>query len=227
MKFRKTLLCSLMLVSSLSMSTMGHAGGIPVIDVASIAQQVQQVAAWAKQYTQMAAQIQNLQEQLQRANGVRGMAGLANNPLSRQYLPADYQTILRDGVGQWSAIRRAAQKFEIGATSLSAASDAAQAFESVAKQAAINRASAEEGYNSASQRFADIQVLLDKVNDAPDAKDMADLQGRIQAESVMMQNEANKLQMLQFLAQSQRDLQTQQAVEISMKSTRLGVPAGW
>jgi type IV secretion system protein VirB5 len=43
----------------------------------------------------------------------------------------------------------------------------------------------------------------------------------------MMQNEANKLQMLQFLAQSQRDLQTQQAVEISMKSTRLGVPAGW
>jgi type IV secretion system protein VirB5 len=216
-----------MLASSLSMSTMGHAGGIPVIDVASIAQQVQQVAAWAKQYTQMAAQIQNLQDQLKRANGVRGMAGMANNPLSRQYLPADYQTILRDGVGQWSAIRRAAQKFEIGATSLSAASDAAQAFESVAKQAAINRASAEEGYNSASQRFADIQVLLDKVNDAPDAKDMADLQGRIQAESVMMQNEANKLQMLQFLAQSQRDLQTQQAVEISMKSTRLGVPAGW
>lgn len=218
MKFRKTLLCSLMLVSSLSMSTMGHAGGIPVIDVASIAQQVQQVAAWAKQYTQMAAQIQNLQDQLQRANGVRGMAGLANNPLSRQYLPADYQTILRDGVGQWSAIRRTAQKFEIGATSLSAASDAAQAFESVAKQAAINRASAEEGYNSASQRFADIQVLLDKVNDAPDAKDMADLQGRIQAESVMMQNEANKLQMLQFLAQSQRDLQMQQSVEISMKA---------
>jgi len=70
-------------------------------------------------------------------------------------------------------------------------------------------------------------VLLDRVNSAPDAKDIADLQGRIQAEQVMMQNEANKLQMLAQLASAQRDLQIQQAREISMKSSKGGMPAGW
>jgi len=54
----------------------------------------------------------------------------------------------------------------------------------------------EDGYNQASQRFSSIQVLLDKVNAAPDQKDIADLQARIQAEQVMMQNESTKLAML-------------------------------
>ena len=94
----------------------------------------------------------------------------------------------------------------------------------MAKQAAINRAGAEEGYKTASQRFSDIQVLLDKIDAAPDAKDIADLQARIQAEQVMMQNEANKLVMLQQLASAQRDLQQQQAREISMKALKGSPP---
>jgi type IV secretion system protein VirB5 len=146
------------------------------------------------------------------------MGNLVNNPAARQYLPSDYSTILTQGVGQWQAIYNAAQKFDISNSSLSGSSDVAQAFQAVAKQAAINRAGAELAYSTASQRFLDIQVLLDKVNNAPDAKDMADLQGRIQAEQVMMQNEANKLQMLQQLASAQRDLQNQQAREISLKA---------
>jgi type IV secretion system protein VirB5 len=82
----------------------------------------------------------------------------------------------------------------------------------------------EDGYNQASQRFSSIQVLLDKVNAAPDQKDIADLQARIQAEQVMMQNESTKLAMLGQLAQAQRDLSNQQAMEIGMKSTRGDVP---
>jgi type IV secretion system protein VirB5 len=69
--------------------------------------------------------------------------------------------------------------------------------------------------------------LLDKVNAAPDAKDIADLQARIQVEQVMLQNESNKLQALQQLAAAQRDLQIQQGREISIKSGKGGLPAGW
>jgi type IV secretion system protein VirB5 len=65
------------------------------------------------------------------------------------------------------------------------------------------------------------------VNDAPDAKDIADLQARVQAEQVMMQNEANKLQMLALLAQAQKDLHNQQVNEIGMKSLYGEMPAGW
>lgn len=226
MKALKKLFGVFALVFGLAAGNSAHAG-IPVIDGANLAQAIQQVMAWAQQYQQMVEQIQQMQQAYNNLNGVRNMGSLVNNPVSRRYLPDDYQTILSNGVGQWEAIRDAAKKFEIASTSLSASSDAARAFEQVAKQAAINRAGAEEAYRTASQRFSDIQVLLDRVNSAPDAKDIADLQGRIQAEQVMMQNEANKLQMLAQLASAQRDLQIQQAREISMKSSKGGMPAGW
>lgn len=226
MKALKKLFGVFALMFGLALGNPAHAG-IPVIDAANLAQAIQQVMAWAQQYQQMVEQIQQMQQAYNNLNGVRNMGSLVNNPASRRYLPDDYQTILSNGVGQWEAIRDAAKKFEIASTSLSASSDAARAFEQVAKQAAINRAGAEEAYRTASQRFSDIQVLLDRVNSAPDAKDIADLQGRIQAEQVMMQNEANKLQMLAQLSSAQRDLQIQQAREISMKSSKGGMPAGW
>ena len=160
-------------------------------------------------------------------NGVRNMGSLVNNPQAWKYLPDEYQEILSNGVGRWEAIRESAKKFEIASTSLDANSDAAKAFEQVAKQAALNRAGAEEAYKTASKRFDDIQVLLNKVNAAPDAKDIADLQARIQAEQVMMQNEANKLQMLALLASSQKDLHNQQVNEISMKSSKGTMPPGY
>ena len=136
----------------------------------------------------------------------------------QQYLPADYQTILNSGYGNSAAIRAASKVRGIEDTRIDAGSDTALAFEANARQAAINRATAEDGYRRASDRFADIQVLLNRVNTAPDAKDMADLQGRIQAEQVMLQNENAKLAMLGQVAQAQRDLAAQRSLEIRMKS---------
>lgn len=223
MKALKRLFGAFALAFGMAAGNPAHAG-IPVIDGANLAQAIQQVMAWAQQYQQMVEQIEQMQQAYNNLNGVRNMGSLVNNPASRKYLPDDYQTILSNGVGQWEAIRDAARKFDMATSSLAASSDAAQAFEQVAKQAAINRAGAEEAYKMASQRFSDIQVLLDRVNSAPDAKDIADLQGRIQAEQVMMQNEANKLQMLAQLASAQRDLQSQQAREISMKALKGSPP---
>jgi type IV secretion system protein VirB5 len=225
MKPIKKILANVVLLSFLSANGMAHAQGIPVIDTAAIAQAVQQVTAWGKQYQQMVAQINQLQNAYNNLNGVRNMGSLVNNPLLRQYLPPEYQTILRNGVGQWEAIHRAARKFDMATSSLAASSQAVTAFSEIAKQAAINRATAEEAYNTASQRFSDIQVLLDRVNDAPDAKDIADLSARIQAEQVMMQNEANKLAMLNQLAMAQKDIAMQQAAERRMQATRGEMPA--
>lgn len=226
MKVMRKFFGAIALALGLAAGTPAHAG-IPVIDAAAVAQAIQQVYAWGKQYSQMVEQLQKMQKAYDNLNGIRNMGDLVNNPLARSYLPEEYQEILSNGVGQWEAIRNAAKKFDVAFTSLDAHSDAARAFEQAAKQAAINRAGAEEAYKTASKRFQDIQVLLDKVNEAPDAKDIADLQGRIQAEQVMMQNEANKLEMLAQLASAQKDLQNQQAREISMKSSKGGMPSGW
>jgi len=207
------------------------ATGIPVVDAAHVAETVAGWAAQAEhmgsQLSQLREQYQQMQQQYQSLNGSRGMANLVNNPQLRRYLPSDYQSILNQGYGNASSIRNAAKIIGIDETSLGANTDAAQVFDSNAQQASINRATAEEGYRQASARFDDIQVLLDKVNDSPDAKDIADLQARIQVEQVMQQNESNKLAMLGQLAQAQKDLAAQRGTEIGMKATQGIMPTGW
>jgi type IV secretion system protein VirB5 len=204
------------------------ATGIPVVDAAHVAETV---AGWAAQATsmgkelsQLKQQYEQMQQQYQSLNGVRGLGDLVNNPELRKYLPSDYQSILNQGYGNASSIRSAAKIIGIDETSLGANTDAAQAFNSNAQQAALNRATAEEGYRQASARFDDIQVLLDKINDSPDAKDIADLQARIQAEQVMQQNESNRLAMLAQLAQAQKDLAEQRATEIGIKAVEGEIP---
>lgn len=206
--------------------------GIPVIDAASIQQQIQQVAAWSKQFQQMQQEFVQLEATFNSLNGVRGMASLANNPASRNYLPAQYQDLLNNrnlgGIsGSVAAIREAAKLLDAAATGLAPGSPATTAFTQAQNQNALNRAIGEEGYRQASQRFAGIQQLLDKINAAPDQKDILDLQARIQAEQVMLQNEQNKLTMMAYLAQVQRDIQQQQARERSMNATRGTLPPGW
>ena len=223
---RKSKVAAAILASCIMLSGNSHAA-LAVIDFPGLAQHIKQVQSWQQQYTQMVQQLTQLEKQVKGASGIRNMAGLVNNPLLRNYLPKEYKDILTQGVGQWEAIRNSAKVFGIEQTSLNLASGAAKAFLSDAKQTAINRAQSDEALRSASERFADIQVLLDKVNDAPDQKDIADLSARIQVESVMMQNEANKLIALQAAANAQRDLQNQRNKELSMKSTRGGLPSGW
>jgi len=221
MKTLKKFFCAFVVLSSLVMANSASAG-IPVIDSASIASQLvswaQQAAQMAQEYQQLQQQYQQLQQQYNSLNGSRGMASLVNNPSLRNYLPSNYQSILSGGYGNSATIRSQNKRVDLANTWIDPDSAAGQEFEANANQSAINRAVAEDGYAKASERFADIQVLLDKVNDAPDAKDIADLQARIQAEQVMQQNEATKLAMLAQLAQAQRDLQNQRYVESSMNS---------
>jgi type IV secretion system protein VirB5 len=199
--------------------------GIPVIDGANLAQAVQQIMAWGEQYGQMAQQIeqyarqiQQMEQQYNSLNGIRNMGDLVNNPLTRNYLPKEYSDMLRDGVGNWNAIHDAMKRFDDENSPIDAASQSMKDFLQYRKQVAINRASTEEAYKSAGKRFDDIQVLLNKVNAAPDSKDIADLQARIQAEQAMIQNEANKLEAMRQLTEAQRAVQSQQIKERQMQT---------
>ena len=231
------------LVTSLVLLSASNAkAGIPVIDAANLANSVQQVVAWGQQYGQMAQQIASLQQQYQQAvqqyqslNGIRGMGSLVNNPALRKYLPDDWQSTMNllsqpgpySGLsGSISQIRRAAQIASLSDTGLSGSSDIGKAFLASQTQASMNRGLGEAGFSAASARIDAIQTLLDKVNGAPDQKDIQDLQARIQAEQTMVQNENVKLALMTQLQQAQRDIEAQQSREILMKSSRssAGVP---
>lgn len=159
-----------------------------------IAKESTQMARWILQYAQMYEQYTQLVKTYNSLNGTRGMASLVNNPALRHYLPADYENILGKGYGNWQPLRASIED-PIGGQKL---------YKNRRDQVAIDEAMALESYRQASRRFQDIQVLLDKVNAAPDAKDIADLQGRIQAEQVMLQNESVKLAMLKNLQDIQQ-----------------------
>lgn len=210
--------------------------GIPVIDAANLAQAIQQVTAWAQQYQQMAQQYEQLMRQYQHLvrmhdnlRGDRGMAALVNNPMLRRYLPDEWNDVMRllqnpQGYSELQqaieAIRTAARILDITETGLDPNSHAGRAYLAGQNQVALNRALGEEGYKRASQRIASIQVLLDRISGAPDAKDVMDLQARIQAEQVMVQNESVKLAMLVQLQQAQREIEEQQAREMSIQFLR-------
>jgi type IV secretion system protein VirB5 len=205
-------------------------------------QMAQQATSWSQQYTQMAQQIQQLQQsyqQLQQTyqsiSGIRNMGDLANNPALRRYLPNDYQQALQLGTGaangQYSslsgsvtAMKQASKILDIKDTGLDPNSAAGKAYQNAQNQAALNRVLAEESFKQSGDRITGLQQMLDKVNQAPDDKDIQDLQARIQGEQIMLQNDLIRLSSLSQLQQSQRDIANQQAAEIRMQSTKGEVP---
>ena len=169
----------------------------------NIAKETTQIASWIAQYAQMVEEYKQLVEEYRSLNGIRGMASLVNNPQLSRYLPDEYTNLLSHGYGDWQALRTALDN-PVGSSNLQKLRR---------DQLAIDEAMALESYKEASHRFGDIQVLLDKINDAsiPDAKDMVDLQARIQAEQVMMQNEASKIAMMKNLQEIQKQKMQEQA----------------
>lgn len=185
-----------------------------------------QVKTGYDQLTTLKKQYDTLNEEYQSISGIRDMGSLVNNPVLRKYMPDNYEQILNNGYGAAQTIRNTARVQ--GIQDVNPGSVSSLANEANGMQAAINRATAEEGYKQASQRFDDIQTLLDKINTAPDQKSILDLQARIQAEQVMQQNEATKLAMLGQLAQAQKDLAQQANKEHAVKSLRVRtVPENW
>jgi type IV secretion system protein VirB5 len=220
------------LAAGMMFMTGSQAQGIPVIDGANLAQNIQTVLAWGKQFQQMQSQLGQMEQQYKSLSGVRGMADLVNNPTLRNYMPSEYSQILNNTnspsiSGAMNSIKAASKIIGLDETKISPDSDTGKAFSKQQDLNATMRAVGEEGYRQASKRFSDIQKLLDKVNDTPDQKDVLDLQARIQAEQVMMQNEQNKLNTMTYLAQVQRDQQQQTAREISIKAGRGQLAPGW
>ena len=181
---------------------------------AGTAKEITQLTSWATQYVQMVREYNQLVAEYSSLNGIRGMADLVNNPTARKYLPDDYMEALSSGYGEWKSLKDLLDK---DSQNLSTA----ERYKRVVKQIAIDEAMTAAAYKKASERIRDIQILLNKVNDAPDAKDMADLQGRIQAESAMLQNEQAKLSMMVKM----QEIQQRKLDQISTEDTRRRIKA--
>ncbi|MCB2021896.1 MAG: type VI secretion protein, partial [Burkholderiaceae bacterium] len=75
-------------------ATHARATGFPVIDVANLSQSVQQVINDITQIYNQLRQIKQLQTQIESINGMRNLGDVFNNPLLKNYIPAEAYTYL-------------------------------------------------------------------------------------------------------------------------------------
>lgn len=185
---------------SLALSGSAEATGIPVIDIANLAQDMQQFIQLTAQLRQLEQQLTQAQQQYQSLTGSRGMGGLFNSPLEQQmrnYAPGSWQqslSVLQQGgnPGNAADVARAAQAF---VQNQGITQSGAQAFpgrsgnnaDALAYTSSTNATAAAAGlsqaaYDQTQARMQRVQQYLTQLNGTQDLKAAIDLNGRLLAE---------------------------------------------
>lgn len=178
----------------------------PVFDIKNYQQSLQQVAAWKKQYDQMLQQYQQLLAQQKAMTGTRALGMIADDPRLRGLVPDDvaqtYDNIRAAGGGSLTSaaqrIRSASQIYnceERGgqdkATCVALLNTTAQA-QAFQQQAMV----------LLNHRRTQIHQLQTQINVTNDPKSIGELQARLQVEVAQVNNDANRLSIMNAMASS-------------------------
>jgi len=176
---------------------------MPVIDVAAIAQLLQEIMAWDEQLQGMRAQLSQMQQTTSALTGARGMEQVLRiTPAARNYLPADWSELTTASAGvsgsgpsiaQAVRVRRDANAVLPTAAITRLPTSLQSLLLSERDAVAVSQVATRTAYAQSSDRFAALSTLIDQIRAAPDAKAIAELQGRISAEQAMLANEGIKL----------------------------------
>ena len=223
MSLRKTFIGAAVSVCVATAPMQASATGIPVIDVAAVANLIQQITYWQQQISAMTNQLNQLQQTYNSMTGGRGMETLLNmSNLQRNYLPPDYaelMNVVNGASGTYAGLSSQLQAVMSANAVLSGVQMSAlspqqrQTVESGRKAAAMLASFTQSAYQNTSQRFSALQGLINMIGSATDPKAIQDLQGRVQAEQTMLTNEQSKLQSLFQVAQSEQWAQQQRVRE--------------
>ncbi|WP_416068785.1 P-type DNA transfer protein VirB5 (plasmid) [Rhizobium sp. YTUHZ045] len=195
------------------------AQGIPVIDQTAIAKQIESIAQLKSQLDALNQQIEQAQQLYGSLNKITDMADVAallNDPAIRRALPPDFKTVesLLNGQGTGVFESSATKFLDSNSTYRTDAEDFyAQELSRVQNQNAGQMSLGEEIYDAATKRIDGIDQLREKISSAADAKDIADLQARLQAESAYLQTDVLRMQGLQMIQSAQGEVDDQRKAE--------------
>jgi type IV secretion system protein VirB5 len=193
-----------------------------VFDRAGLVQAVKQVKAAHQQLTQLQNQLRQAERTYEAMTGPRGMAALLDNPELHEYLPEDMADVL-------SALSEDVDKYKKAGRLLkddawqNAAMQAAKWLDEQETSAATDLANSEKTYRKSGERIGQYRDFIDEIDESSDPKAVADLQARIQAESVYLQNELIRLQSLQMAQAAKREMQEVREREMLVN---MGIPSG-
>jgi type IV secretion system protein VirB5 len=208
--------------------------GMPVIDVANLAQAIQQVLSWGQQlqgmtqqYTQLVQSYEQLQSTYNSLTGPRGMQNLLSVSLAnRNYLPATYSQMTGVINGTSTAYPALSSQVQaniqtnaiLSTQGVSGLSPQAQQYVRQSRQAAATLSMlSQQNQANASNNFSNVQTLIGALGATADTKASADLNGRIQSEQVMTQTNQIKTDALYQSVQAQQLQNAQLAREAAVK----------
>jgi type IV secretion system protein VirB5 len=193
------------LAAAIGLSQPAMAGGIPVIDVSSLTQQILQVQHMLNQIEQLKSQLETANKELDSMSGVRGLGNVIDSAYDTA-VNVDPNQVLSD-----AGIR--------GASEHGLSGDVADLYDSGNQNMAIWLGQSQKSLEQAQERFSELTGLVAEVNNSPDQKDILDLQARIGAEQVMLQNEMAKLSMLRSQAEANQAMQNQRVQQMRVASS--------
>ena len=190
-----------------SLST-GHAraSGIPVIDVANLVQTIQQVLNDITAISNQVQQITQLQSQINSLNGMRNLGDVFNNPLLRNYVPAEAYTYVNaintSGYAALNATAKVLRDVDMVYNCLDRIGSARTACQASLAQPYQHKGLLQDAMKAASGRLSQIQSLMGQINATTDQKAVQEVQARIGAENALLAHEMSQVQMLQSMADS-------------------------
>ncbi|MDW5378831.1 type IV secretion system protein [Halomonas sp. HP20-15] len=201
---KKTTIAAL-LATAIGVTQPAMAGGIPVIDVAGLTQNILQVQHMLDQIQQLKSQLETANKELDSMSGVRGLGNVIDSAYDTA-VNVDPNQVLND-----AGIRSASEHGLSG--------DMADLYDSGNQNTATWLGQSQKSLEQAQERFSELTGLVAEVNNSPDQKDVLDLQARIGAEEVMLQNEMAKLTMLRSQAEANQAMHNQRVQQMTVDSS--------
>jgi type IV secretion system protein VirB5 len=184
--------------------------GVPVIDGANLTQKIISINHLISQLNELKEQVVTAKSQLRKAEdtynsieGVRGMGSLISTA---------YDPTMAVSIGSILAAHGVQTGMALGLSSATAA-----LLDESNQLAADYSGKSGKTLQQAQTRFTELSRLIAQVNASPQQKDVLDLQARIGAESVMLQNETVKLNALKAKNEADKELLRQKQRQAYIK----------
>ncbi|WP_420973134.1 P-type DNA transfer protein VirB5 [Brucella ciceri] len=198
---------------------LARAQGIPVIDQSAVAKQIESIAQLKSQLEALHLQVEQAQKlygSLNKLTNMADVAGLLNDSSIRKALPPDFNAIesLFEGAGTGAAGNAASKYLETNSSYRTDANDFyAQELSRIQNRNAGQMSLGQQIYDAATKRIDGIDELRQQISSAADAKEIADLQARLQAETAFLQTDVLRMQGLKMVQQAQAQVDEQRKAE--------------
>jgi type IV secretion system protein VirB5 len=201
-----------------TLSSAGHAQGIPVFDAQNVAQAIATV-------TQLEQQVQQEIQIYQSTVGTRSFGALLSNPVVANSLPSNWQSVYTAVQnGGYAGLTGSAQTLRSASEIYSCADQTGvdrQICERALNKPFLDKAFGLQAYETELQELKQIQSLMQQIDVTQDPKGVAELQARIQSETVTVGSEMTKLQLFRMLTDTEDKLIAEQQSELVL--SRAGI----